>query len=163
SATNLLSPIGRHRSFASQRTRRGAFVQKSQRPNAGPSAYFRNRQNLLAVTASAALLAGIACANALPLTQQYEVGRSAKPDGAVPSSPASHGCVRLPESFARQMWGITRLGVRVIIARSEVTPVPIANARLFTIKPVPAEPNGEPPARSPETVGGAAGTLEFAQ
>src|SRR5947209_4756843 len=236
SATNLLSPIGRHRNFASQRTRRGAFVQKSQRPNAGPSAYFRNRQNLLAVTVSAALLAGIASANALPLTQQYEVGRSAKPNGAVlasrdkssskvkpaaedvaarakgilsvviaidrqqvtlysdghpiarsrvstgvpghptptgvfsiiqkdrwhrsniyynapmyfmqrvtwsglamhqgvvPNSPASHGCIRLPGSFARQMWGITKLGVRVIVARSEVTPAAISNERLFTVK-----------------------------
>src|SRR5262245_15726927 len=83
--------------------------------------------------------------------------------GVVPRGPASHGCIRLPESFARQLWGITKLGVRVIIARSEVTPVSIANNRLFTIKLAPAEPNGEPPARSPETVGGAAGTLEFAQ
>src|SRR5437660_9900115 len=248
-------------------TRRGAFVQKSQRPNAGPSVYFHNRQSLLAMTASAALLAGLASANALPLNQQrpqafYPSGTpnglvvaarekpSAKPraatddvaakakgvlsviisidkqqltlysdgqpiarsrvstgvpghptptgvfsiiqkdrwhrsniyynapmyfmqrvtwsgvamhQGVVPNSPASHGCIRLPESFARQMWGITKLGVRVIIARSEVTPVPIANDRLFTIKPAPAEPTGEPPAGSPETVGGAAGTLEFAQ
>src|SRR5215813_13581011 len=38
-------------------------------------------------------------------------------EGVVPNSPASHGCIRLPGAFARQMWGITRLGVRVIVAR----------------------------------------------
>jgi lipoprotein-anchoring transpeptidase ErfK/SrfK len=242
-------------------------VQKSQRPNPGPSAYFRNRQSLLAMTASVALLAGLTAADALPLSQQWaapsQLGRPAnglrvasrdksstkvKPaaddvaarakgilsviitidkqqvtlysdgqpiarsrvstgvpghptptgvfsiiqkdrwhrsnlyynapmffmqrvtwsgvamhQGVVPNSPASHGCIRLPEAFAKQLWGITKLGVRVIIARSEVTPVPVASDRLFTIKPAPSEPNGEPPARSPETVGGAAGTLEFAQ
>ena len=39
---------------------------KSQRPNAGRSAYFRNRESLLAMTASAALLAGLSSADALP-------------------------------------------------------------------------------------------------
>ena len=69
-ATNPLSPIGRSQEFRATTPRRGAFVQKSQRPNSGPSAYFRNRQSLLAMTASAALLAGLASANALPLNQQ---------------------------------------------------------------------------------------------
>jgi len=35
-------------------------------------------------------------------------------EGVVPNHPASHGCIRLPGAFARQMWGITKLGVRVI-------------------------------------------------
>ncbi len=84
-------------------------------------------------------------------------------EGVVPNSPASHGCIRLPGAFARQMWGITKLGVRVIIARSEVMPVAIASDRLFTIKPAPAEPNGAPPAASPETVGTTTATSQFAQ
>src|SRR5262249_48619549 len=57
--------------------------------------------------------------------------------GVVPNHPASHGCIRLPEAFARQLWGITRLGVRVIVARGEVTPVAIAHPRLFVFKPAP--------------------------
>ena len=57
--------------------------------------------------------------------------------GVVPNHPASHGCIRLPEAFARQLWGITRLGVRVIVARGEVTPVAIEHPRLFTFKPAP--------------------------
>ena len=35
--------------------------------------------------------------------------------GVVPNHPASHGCIRLPEAFARQLWGITKLGVRVVV------------------------------------------------
>src|SRR5262245_24478726 len=81
--------------------------------------------------------------------------------GVVPSGPASHGCIRLPEAFARQMWGITKLGARVIIVRSEVTPVPISNKRLFTLKREPAEQNGQ--AAAPETTGGATVAMDFAQ
>src|SRR6516162_8730997 len=64
-------------------------------------------------------------------------------EGVVPSHPASHGCIRLPGAFARQMWGITKLGVRVIITHGEVTLVAISDERLFTLKREPAEPNGE--------------------
>src|SRR6516164_9751995 len=84
-------------------------------------------------------------------------------EGVVPSHPASHGCIRLPGAFARQMWGITKLGVRVIITHGEVTPVAISNERLFTLKREPAEPNGEAQANLPETVGGTFSALELAQ
>ena len=84
-------------------------------------------------------------------------------EGVVPNSPASHGCIRLPGAFARQMWGITKLGVRVIIAHGEVTPVAISNEHLFTIKREPAEPKGEAQAGSAETVGGAFNALGLAQ
>ena len=57
--------------------------------------------------------------------------------GVVPNYPASHGCIRLPESFARQMWGTTKMGARVIIARGDVVPAPITHAKLFTLKKVP--------------------------
>ena len=60
--------------------------------------------------------------------------------GVVPNHPASHGCIRLPEAFARQLWGITKLGVRVIVSRGEVTPVAFAHPKLFVYKqPDPAE------------------------
>jgi len=64
--------------------------------------------------------------------------------GVVPNHPASHGCIRLPEAFAKQMWGITQLGARVIIAQSEVTPAPIAHSKLFTLKREPVAPKVEP-------------------
>jgi lipoprotein-anchoring transpeptidase ErfK/SrfK len=70
--------------------------------------------------------------------------------GVVPNQPASHGCIRLPEAFARRLWGTTKLGVRVLIARGEVTPAAISHARLFTVKQEsPAEPKDEPPAAVP--------------
>ena len=43
------------------------------------------------------------------------------------------------------MWGVTKLGARVIVARGEVTPVAIANARLFTLKREPLEPKATKP------------------
>ncbi|GIL00573.1 MAG: L,D-transpeptidase [Alphaproteobacteria bacterium] len=56
--------------------------------------------------------------------------------GIVPNYPASHGCIRLPEAFVSQLWGVTRLGARVIIVRGEATPVEISHPRLFA----PAKP-----------------------
>ena len=84
-------------------------------------------------------------------------------EGVVPNHPASHGCIRLPGAFARQMWGITKLGVRVIITHGDVTPVAISNERLFTLKREPAEPKGEAQAKLPETTGGTSNAFELAQ
>jgi lipoprotein-anchoring transpeptidase ErfK/SrfK len=81
--------------------------------------------------------------------------------GVVPNQPASHGCIRLPEAFARQMWGTTKLGARVLIARGEVAPVAIAHPRLFTLRREPLEPEGEPGAA--EMVKAAHGALDVAQ
>jgi hypothetical protein len=83
--------------------------------------------------------------------------------GIVPNHPASHGCIRLPEAFARQMWGTTKMGARVIIARGEVAPVAIAHAKLFTLKREPLEAKRE---IAPSAAGGAesaAVSLGFAQ
>jgi hypothetical protein len=77
--------------------------------------------------------------------------------GVVPSGPASHGCIRLPESFARQLWGITKLGVRVVVTRGgETTPAPIESGRLFTYKP--AEPKSDPQATPAEPASASTGT-----
>jgi hypothetical protein len=83
--------------------------------------------------------------------------------GIVPNHPASHGCIRLPEAFARQLWGITKLGARVIIARGEVTPVEISHGRLFTFKREPLEARLEPLESSTERVKAGHGALEVVQ
>jgi lipoprotein-anchoring transpeptidase ErfK/SrfK len=57
--------------------------------------------------------------------------------GVVPNYPASHGCVRLPEAFAQKLWGMTKLGARVIIAHNEPVPVAISHPLLFTRKAAP--------------------------
>src|SRR4030081_1631440 len=57
--------------------------------------------------------------------------------GIVPNYPASHGCIRLPEAFAKQLWTTTKMGVRVIVSHGEVVPAAIAHAKLFVPKPAP--------------------------
>ena len=87
--------------------------------------------------------------------------------GVVPSGPASHGCIRLPEAFARQMWGITKLGARVIVTYGDVTPLAVANDRLFTFKrdtpEAKPESTPDPEASSADKIKAAYGILETAQ
>src|SRR4030081_524971 len=56
--------------------------------------------------------------------------------GPLPGYPASHGCIRLPYDFARRLFGMTRMGMRVIVAPTDVEPVEIAHPALarFTDK-----------------------------
>jgi hypothetical protein len=51
--------------------------------------------------------------------------------GPLPGYPASHGCVRLPYKFATRLFGLTSLGMRVIVSRNNVAPVPISHPLLF--------------------------------
>ena len=61
-------------------------------------------------------------------------------EGPLPGYPASHGCIRMTHEFALRLWGITKLGVRVIVARNEVVPVDFSSPRLFSPKAKPSEP-----------------------
>jgi hypothetical protein len=55
--------------------------------------------------------------------------------GPLPGHPASHGCVRMPYEFAERLFETTRLGMRVIVAPTDVTPIAIAHPALFQPKP----------------------------
>lgn len=55
--------------------------------------------------------------------------------GVLPGRPASHGCVRLPFDFAERLFGETKMGMRVIVAPTDVAPVEIAHPLLFQPKP----------------------------
>ena len=55
--------------------------------------------------------------------------------GALPGYPASHGCVRLPFDFAARLFDETRLGLRVIVAPTDVAPAEIVHPVLFQSKP----------------------------
>jgi hypothetical protein len=59
--------------------------------------------------------------------------------GILPGHPASHGCVRLPTGFAQRLYGMTDLGMRVLIVREDMRPSDIAQPALFKPKPVPRE------------------------
>jgi hypothetical protein len=54
--------------------------------------------------------------------------------GALPGYAASHGCVRMPYDFAADLFDVTKLGLRVIIAPTDVAPVEIAHPLLFQPK-----------------------------
>ena len=51
--------------------------------------------------------------------------------GVLPGHPASHGCIRLPYEFAERLFGVSTLGMRVIVAPADAEPVAIAHPALF--------------------------------
>jgi L,D-transpeptidase-like protein len=51
--------------------------------------------------------------------------------GPLPGHAASHGCVRLPFDFAQRLFDRTRIGMRVIIAPNDTTPVPFSHPALL--------------------------------
>jgi hypothetical protein len=55
--------------------------------------------------------------------------------GPLPGYPASHGCVRMPFDFAARLFDATRLGMRVIVAPTDVAPIEIAHPVLLLSKP----------------------------
>jgi hypothetical protein len=55
--------------------------------------------------------------------------------GPLPGYPASHGCVRMPFDFAERLFDETRVGLRVIVAPTDVAPVEIAPPTLFPSNP----------------------------
>ena len=55
--------------------------------------------------------------------------------GPLPGYAASHGCVRMPYDFATRLFGMTKLGMRVIVAPSDVAPVEISHPALFQPAP----------------------------
>ena len=80
----------------------------------------------------------------MPFMQRITWSGVAMHQGVVPNYPASHGCIRMPADFARRLWGMTKVGARVIIAQDDVALSEISNKRLFTALPqVTAE--AEPP------------------
>ena len=51
----------------------------------------------------------------MPFMQMYDSKGLAFHGGALPGYPASHGCVRLPLKFAERLFGMTKVGTKVVI------------------------------------------------
>ena len=51
----------------------------------------------------------------MPYMQMYDEKGLAFHAGQLPGYPASHGCVRLPLKFAERLYGMTKIGTKVII------------------------------------------------
>ena len=58
----------------------------------------------------------------MPYMQRLTWGGVALHGGTLPGYPASHGCIRLPHEFARLLYGVTRLGMTVIITDAAAVP-----------------------------------------
>src|ERR1700755_2131692 len=55
--------------------------------------------------------------------------------GVLPGHAASHGCVRMPYDFAERLFDLTQVGLRVIVAPTDPSPVEIAHPALLRPKP----------------------------
>jgi hypothetical protein len=75
----------------------------------------------------------------MPYMQRITWSGVALHEGVLPGYPASHGCIRMSHDFAQKLWRVTKLGVRIIVARHELAPVDFAHPNLF--RPKPAEPS----------------------
>ncbi|MGE0179016.1 MAG: L,D-transpeptidase [Sphingomonas sp.] len=58
----------------------------------------------------------------MPYMQRLTWGGVALHGGHLPGYPASHGCIRLPHEFARLMYGVTRLGMTVVVTTEAAVP-----------------------------------------
>lgn len=87
----------------------------------------------------------------MPFMQRITWSGIAMHAGVLPGRPASHGCIRMPTSFAAKMWNWTRMGARVVVTPGEVTPASFSHPLLATQKVVPPQPMAavEPNADAP--------------
>ena len=72
----------------------------------------------------------------MPFMQRLTWSGIALHQGHVPNGRASHGCIRLPAGFAETLWGMGRIGMRVVVSPAPTAPQSIAHARLP--RPTPA-------------------------
>lgn len=61
----------------------------------------------------------------MPFMQRLTWDGIAMHAGNLPGYPASHGCIRLPRAFAKLLYGITRLGMTVVITDDAAVPVAV--------------------------------------
>ncbi len=63
--------------------------------------------------------------------------------GVLPGYPASHGCIRMPHSFARRIFRLTKIGQRVLVVPRDIAPAGITHGNLPvpTMHPARDEPD----------------------
>jgi uncharacterized protein YjbI with pentapeptide repeats/lipoprotein-anchoring transpeptidase ErfK/SrfK/peptidoglycan hydrolase-like protein with peptidoglycan-binding domain len=69
----------------------------------------------------------------MPFMQRLTRSGTALHAGAIPGYPASHGCVRLPYSFAPKLFEMTSVGQTVAVTRSRPVPARIEHPNLFQL------------------------------
>lgn len=78
----------------------------------------------------------------MPYMQRLTWSGVALHGGNLPGYPASHGCIRLPLGFARLLYGVTRLGLTVVITDESAVPrvAPIPDP----LRPTASDVDGPP-------------------
>ena len=76
----------------------------------------------------------------MPYMQRMTWSGTALHAGVVPGYAASHGCVRLPHSFAPKLFSMTNVGEQVVVANGMVKPRRIEHPALFQPLPPPMPP-----------------------
>ena len=87
----------------------------------------------------------------MPFMQRLTWDGVAMHAGRLPGYPASHGCVRLPAVFARQLYGLTRLGGTVTISDDDLPldATPPEDAAIVAATGDPALPAASAPTATP--------------
>ncbi len=88
----------------------------------------------------------------MPWMQRLTWSGTALHAGVVPGYPASHGCIRLPFSFAPKLFSMTDVGGQVVVAHGKVAPKLIEHAALFQPLPLPAPPSLAKQDEQPKTM-----------
>lgn len=68
---------------------------------------------------------------AMPFMQRLTWDGIAMHAGNLPGYPASHGCIRMPLAFAKLLFGITKMGITVVITDDALVPVVVATPALL--------------------------------
>jgi hypothetical protein len=94
----------------------------------------------------------------MPFMQRLTWSGVALHEGVVPNHRASHGCIRLPNGFAEQLFRTTRLATRVVIVGHDAMPEPISHPALFQpaqIRPAQTSAaSGDRPGSMPDSTAG---------
>lgn len=90
----------------------------------------------------------------MPFMQRLTWDGIALHAGAIPGIPASHGCVRMPKTFAKLLFGATKLDQQVIVIQntaksSQPSEPPKADPKPVEPKPVDPAPVAPKPATPP--------------
>lgn len=76
----------------------------------------------------------------MPYMQRLTWGGVALHAGDLPGYPASHGCIRLPREFAKLLYGVTRLGMTVVVTDDPAVPRVAPAETLLQGRAIPVDP-----------------------
>jgi lipoprotein-anchoring transpeptidase ErfK/SrfK len=96
----------------------------------------------------------------MPWMQRITWSGIAMHAGVVPGYPASHGCIRLPYSFAPVMFNLTKQGARIVVASRDTVPVDFSHSFLPLPKMQPAPAGAQQAARDTSVELASMGTSE---